>query len=226
MKSKEIYIVGNTNAAQILFGFLKDDSRYHVIGFAVHQEFIHSAELFNLPVVNFESLIDYKKSKDFELIMGIGYSSLNSIRENIFFELLNLGFSIETYIHPTAFVSSQASIGKGCVILPNAVIEPFSEVDDNTYICSNSTIAHHSRLGRHVWVASNSVISGEAIIEDNTFIGVGTTVVNKVIVGKGNILGAGSLILKNTKPDEVYLSRNSEKHRFSATDYSTYFWKD
>lgn len=223
--SKNIIIIGNTVAADIIYGLLIDDSRYNVIGFAVDEEFIQEKNKFQIEVMAIENLLDRYDPKDCSVMLGIGYSEVNQIRERMFTRLINMGFTIETYIHPTAVVSSTALIGEGSVIMANTVIEPFVAVGNNSMIWSNCTIAHHSKVESHCWIASNSIISGQASVLNNTFIGVSCTVVNEVIVEEFNIIGAGSLITKNTKKNDVYLTRSSEKHRFDSINYSKFFLK-
>ena len=162
-------------------------------------------------------------AKDYKVVLGIGYSNLNQNREAIFNRIKSMGYTLETYIHPSAVVHYGATIGEGSMVLSNSVVEPFAEIGCNSLIWSNCTIAHHSKVHSHCWIASNTVLSGEASIKDLSFIGVGCTIVNKVTVEKLNIIGAGSLITKNTRPEEVFLSRNAEKHRFDAINYAQYF---
>jgi sugar O-acyltransferase (sialic acid O-acetyltransferase NeuD family) len=222
MKQKVI-IIGNSIAADIIFGYLDADKRYEVACFAVDKEFINNKIKFGLDVLDMETLKLNFSSKEYKVVLGVGYNNINQNREAIYHRIKTMGFVIETYIHPSAVVHHGTFIGEGSMVLSNSVVEPFAKIGINSLIWSNCTIAHHSEVQDHCWIASNSVLSGEAIIKDFVFIGVNCTIVNKVTIEKLNIIGAGSLITKSTKAEEVFLSRNAEKHRFDAINYAKYF---
>ena len=220
-----IIIIGNYIAAEIMYGYFQADERYKVVCFSVDEEYITEEEKFGLKIINLKKLKENYNPKDYKIIIGVGYNNINQNRENIFNRVKEMGYEIETYIHPSAVVNETASIGEGSMILSNSVVEPFVKVGENSIIWSNCTLAHHSEVESHCWIASNSILSGQAKIKHNTFIGVNCTIVNEVIVERMNIIGAGSLITKNTNEQEVYLSRSAEKHRFDSVNYSKYFLK-
>jgi UDP-3-O-[3-hydroxymyristoyl] glucosamine N-acyltransferase len=141
----------------------------------------------------------------------------------MFLRLKEMGYHIETYIHPDARIYTEHPIGDGCVILPSAVIEPHVRLGANTMVWCNVTLAHHSYVADHCWVASGAVISGHAGIQRNSFIGVNATIVNEVVISEYNIIGGGALITKTTRPSTVHLARSGEEVRFSSHDYAKYF---
>lgn len=221
----DIIIIGNTKAAEIIYGYLLSDARYNVVAFSVDAEFISENTKFGLPVVDFQFLEEKYDPKHYQIALGVGYKKINQIRALFYEKSKEKGYSILTYIHPSAVVNNTAKIGEGSMILSNSVIEPYAILEENILIWSNCTIAHHSKVESHVWIASNSVISGSAIIKQYTFVGVNVTISNEVVVHEKNIIGARCLITKNTNENEVYLERNAEKHRFDAENYSKYYLK-
>tara|TARA_B100001287_G_scaffold106033_1_gene89225 strand:+ start:6303 stop:6971 length:669 start_codon:yes stop_codon:yes gene_type:complete len=220
---QKIIIIGNSIAADILYGYLNTDERYEVICFAADEKYIDKKIKFGLDVLKIESIKSKYNCEEHKVILGIGYSNVNKNREAIYKRIKNLGFIIETYIHPSAVVNENVTIGEGSMVLSNSVIEPYAKIGVNSFIWCNCTIAHHSNVQSHCWIASNTVLSGEAKIKDFSFIGVNCTIVNKITVDSLNIVGAGSLITKNTKPKEVYLTRNAEKHRFDSINYAKFY---
>ena len=155
--------------------------------------------------------------------MAVGYNNLNRVRESLFLRLKDMGYAIETYIHPDACVYSRNPLGEGCVVLPMAVIEPYARVGANTIVWCNVTLAHHSQVDENCWIAAGTVVAGQARVSRNTFVGVNATIVNNVIVAEYNILGGAALISKNTKPNTVHLARSAEPFRYSSEDYVKFF---
>lgn len=221
---KKVILAGNAITADIIYSYLKDDTRYEVIGTTVDDEYIDSNRIEGIQSVGISQLTTLFSPNDVTIIMAMGYNNLNRERESMFYRLKELGYTIETYIHPDARIYSEESlVGDGCVILPNAVIEPHVRLGENSMIWCNVTLAHHSQIAEHCWVASGAVISGQANILCNSFVGVNATIVNEITVGEFNIIGAAAMISKDTKPSTVHLSRSAEQFRYSSDDYVKFF---
>lgn len=220
---KKVLLAGNAITADILYSYLKQDARYEVIGITVDEEYVDSGNIKGIDSVGVSQLATVFPPDDVSIIMAMGYNDLNRVRESMFFRLIDMGYTIETYVHPDARVYSEQPLGQGCVILPNAIIEPHVRVGDNTMVWCNVTLAHHSRVADNCWVASGAVISGQANISRNSFVGVNATIVNEVTVGEFNIIGAAAMISKDTKSSTVHLARSAEPFRYSSDDYIKFF---
>jgi sugar O-acyltransferase (sialic acid O-acetyltransferase NeuD family) len=220
---KRIVLAGNALTADIVAAHLRRDARYQVLACVVDDGYEAQGGVDGLPTLKLSGLAASHPSGDVSIIMAMGYNDLNRSRESMFNRLKEMGYAVETYVHPDAMVYSDHPIGEGALIFPGAVIEPHAKVGANTMVWAGVVLAHHSRVGDHCWIAANAVISGQAAVERNTFIGVSATVVNKVTVGRHNIIGAGALITKDTKDSSVHLARSAEPLRYAAEDYVKYF---
>jgi len=220
---KQVLLAGNAITADIIYSYLKHDTRYEVIGITVDDEFLESGGIDGVQSVGVSLLTTIFSPDDVTIIMAMGYNDLNRTRESMFFRLKGMGYSIETYVHPDACIYSELPLGEGCVVLPNAVIEPHVRIGDNTMVWCNVTLAHHSQVAEHCWVASGAVVSGQANILRNGFIGVNATIVNEVTVGEFNIIGAAAMISKDTKASTVHLARSAEPFRYTSDDYIKFF---
>ena len=220
---KNVILAGNSVTADILNSYLAQDGRYHVLGLTVDDNFLQEGGIQGLDSIALSHLREIHEPQDCTVIMAMGYNDINRSRESMFHRLKEMGYDIETYVHPDAKVYSEPSLGEGCVILPSAVIEPHVRLGANSMVWANVTLAHHSSVAENCWIASGAVISGQAKIERNSFIGVNATIVNEVVIGEYNIIGAGALLTKNTKASTVHLARSGEEFRFSSQDYVKHF---
>lgn len=220
---KNVILAGNAITASIIYGYLSSDDRYQIMGLTVDEEYLDQGGISGLNSIALNRISNVFEPENCAVIMAMGYNDINRSRESMYLRLKEMGYQIETYIHPDAGVYTQLPIGEGCIILPCAVVEPYVSIGNNNFIGANVTVAHHSTVSEHCWIASGAVISGKAKIERNTFLGVNSTIVNEVIVGEYNIIGAGALITKNTKASSVHLARSGEELRYSSSDYATYF---
>ena len=220
---KSVILAGNAVTAEILYAYLRQDSRYKVVATVVDDEFVGSASVTDVHALGLSKLPVAFPSADVSIVMANGYNDLNRVRESLFHRLKAAGYRIETYVHPDARVYSHQPLGEGAIILPGSVIEPNVQIGANTLVWCNTTLAHHCTVAENCWIASGAVISGKATISRNSFVGVNATVVNNIVVGEYNVIGGGALITKDTKPNSVHLARSAELWRFSAEDYAKYF---
>ena len=219
----DIILAGNGVTAEILLSYLSQDSRYNVVGIVADDKFVASEKIIGIPCISFSKLNQIFDPKSVSVIMAMGYDDLNRSRDSMFKRIKKKGFSIETYVHPDSKVYTNLSLGEGSVILPGAILEPYTSLGENTMVWCNVTIAHHAKVGDHCWLASGCVVSGQAVINNNSFLGVNSTVVNAVEVGERNIVGANALITKCTQENKVYLARSGEEFRFSSEEYIKFF---
>lgn len=219
---QEVLLLGNSTTAEVLFKFLMADSRFKVIGFCAESSYIKDQSMCGLPVWPIENIEDYLPANDCKVIMACGYTQLNKLRSRLASVMLSKNFEIITYIHPDANYYGE-EIGWGGLLLPGCVIEPMVKIGNLVNVWSNCTIAHESILEDNCWVASGAVVAGKSKIGESSFLGVNSTIANNISVGKNNIIGSNTSIQKPTNDNEVYLSSNGEKLRYSATDYATYF---
>ena len=101
-----------------------------------------------------------------EAFVGIGN---NKFRGELLTRLNQEGFNIPVLIHPTAYVSKSAVIGKGTVVEPMAIVNA------------------NSKIGIGCIVSVGSIVDHDAILEDC------------VHVNAGAICKAGSFVSKETK---------------------------
>jgi sugar O-acyltransferase (sialic acid O-acetyltransferase NeuD family) len=216
-------LAGNAVAAEILLSYLARDSRYEVVGLTVDDAYVEKGTVTALPTTPLSRLRDSLPADAVRVLMAVGYDDLNRVRESLYLRLKEMGYGIETYVHPQALVHTQVTPGEGSIVLPGAVLEPQAVVGANSMIWCNVTVAHHATVADNCWIAAGTVLAGKASIGRNTFVGVNATVVNNVAVGEFNVIGAGALITRATKPSTVHLARSAEPFRYSAEQYVKHF---
>lgn len=220
---KHVLLAGNAITAEVLLTYLRQDTRYEIVGLTVDDEYVTQGNVAEYRSVGVSEVVNAFAPNTHHVIMAMGYGDLNRAREAMFIRLKAMGYSVETYIHPDARVHTRHPLGEGCVVLPGAVVEPQARLGANTMVWSNVTLAHHSSVDDHCWVAAGTVVSGQAKVLHHSFLGVGCTVVNGVTVGEFNIVGAGALITRDTKAHSVHLARSAEALRYSSDDYVKHF---
>ena len=116
----------------------------------------------------------YKK-----LIVTIGN---NKLREQIYQEAKRIGYEFPNIIVPSAYISPYASIGHGCVILNNVVIQNNAKVGNGVILNPGVEIHHDSVIGDNVLIYTNTVVRSLARVGNRVHLGSTLTISNEVIV--------------------------------------------
>lgn len=106
----------------------------------------------------------------------------------------------ETFVHPSAVIIGDATIGRECHIAPNAVIRadfgPIT-IGDGSNIQDNASVHvtpdYRVDIGKNVIVGHNAVLH-DVTIHDECVIGMGAVLLPHVICERGSAVAAGSIV--------------------------------
>lgn len=118
----------------------------------------------------------------------------NSAREQI---ARKLDCEFATAIHPSAEVSPSASIGAGCVIAQNSVIQADTKVGKHVIVNTRASVDHDCDIGDYVHIAPGATICGGVTIGRGALIGAGVTVIHGVKIGERSVVGAGAVVVRD-----------------------------
>jgi len=106
----------------------------------------------------------------------------------------------ETVIHPKAYVSSMATVGRGCAILANVTISPNARIGNHVLVLSNASIAHDAVIGDYTSIAAGVRISGRVVVGESVYLGAAAAIHPDVTLGARCLVGMGSIVLGDVQP--------------------------
>jgi sugar O-acyltransferase (sialic acid O-acetyltransferase NeuD family) len=199
-----LIIIGTGDFAEVAFYFLRENGSYEILGFSEELAFIKKKNFCDLPIFKFEELESKFSPAQVKILVAVGPNKINTVRERLFNEVKNKGYTCIRFIHPTAVVWSPDSIGENGFIFPGCIVEPFAYVGNNSALWSGSILAHHSKIEDHCFIAPGCTISGRVVIKNNCFLGINSTIRDSIIINERCIIGAGAVIKKDTIANGVY----------------------
>ena len=110
-----------------------------------------------------------------------------------------------TFIHPSAYLSPQSIIAKGCIVYPNATIHSGVVLDKNVLINSNATIGHETTIAEFSNIGPGASIGGCCKIGKNFFIGIGASMLEKITVCDHVVIGAGATVISSIEFSGTYV---------------------
>lgn len=184
----EINIKKNTYQC---LGFLDDDK--NKIGNTIH----------GLKILGpLNTAQDYK---NVNFVFGIGSPDNFKKRKNILEENKIPVNSLESLIHPTAFVSDFSNIGKGVIVFQNTTIASNVKIGNCVTILPNSIISHDSIIDDYTIIAGGVCISGNVKIGKKCYIGSNSSIKNNVSIGNNCLVGIGTNVINTFDKDNVII---------------------
>lgn len=195
---------------------IEKDSNLKILAFSSYREFRTEDILDGLPVVDFEEINNLYDYKSIGIIIAIGYSQMNTIREKVFHDCQKYNLNVVTYISPKANVYSP-HIGKGAIIRA-AHIGVNVRVGKGCIINNNTLLTHDINLGDFCFVGAGSVFGGCVEVGNNCFIGLNSTIRDHVHLGDKTLVGAGAVVIKNAGPESVLVGNPARTLPKSSND--------
>lgn len=160
---------------------------------------------------------DFKQEKfrSLHFIPTLGYLSKN-LKFQILNYLLENKYTIFSFIHPTAFVSKNAKIGRGVIIYPMCNIDQGVTVDDGTILLNSSIVAHDTYIGKCTYLAPGVCLSGLIHVGDLCFIGTSATLANNIKVGNNSTIAMGTCLTKDIDENSFVIG-NPFQHKKNLT---------
>lgn len=125
-------------------------------------------------------------------------------------KLISHRIHVENYIsviHPSAFISPNATIGKGTVIMQGAIVQAGASIGSHCIINTQASVDHDCVIQDFVHVASGATICGECEVGECSWIGAGAVIKQCIRIGKNCIIGAGAVIIRDV-PDNAIVAGN------------------
>ena len=192
---RNLVIFGDTQFAERLSKYIILEGMDCVVAFTQEERYMTRTYINGIPVVPFEKLCSYVKD-DFEIILGIGYTKMNSLRAQLYYLCKETGYKVGSYISSNALVYSDA-IGEGNFVCPGAVVGPGCQMGIGNYMESSAVLTHDNILGDFNFISTNAVFGGFACVDNNCFFGLHSTIKNDVHIASDNLVGASVNILKS-----------------------------
>ena len=213
-----VVIFGTGDVARIAHYYFERDSPHEVAAFTVDRAY-RSADAFEgLPLVDFEDVPARYPPAEFSMFVALGYSKMNRLRADKYDAAKGCGYELVSYVSSRASVLNDGALGDNCFILEDNTIQPFVTIGHDVIMWSGNHIGHDAVIGDHCFISSHVVVSGFVKIGAYSFCGVNATFRDRVVVGERTLIGAGAVILKDTEPGSVYITRPATRHAATSDE--------
>ena len=179
--------------------------RYHLydIQVFINDNASENESFHGLPVMCFDKFKENYSFNDVSVLVTIGYTKCNTIRQRVCLKVEEAGFRLSNFISPGANCWPASVIGHNVIVFDDVFIGTGAHVMDNVIIYEGAKIAHNVTLKENVLLSLGVVIGGNAEIGVNTFIGLNATIKSSAVVGAYNIIASGANVIKSSMAHSV-----------------------
>lgn len=200
---RNLVILGDSPFAERLYYYISFEGLDKVIAFTQESAFITRHEIQGLPVLPFEGLPSYIEG-EFEIILGIGYTQMNSLRKKLYDQCMKMGYRVGSYISTKA-ISYTTDIGAGSFLAPGCVLGVGCKLGKGNYLESAVVFSHDNVIGDFNFISTNVVLGGFAKVGNFCFL-----IKDWVEIADGNLIGFSSNVLKSINYDGCICRKSCE----------------
>ena len=171
--------IGYTNIC-----YVDDHAQGNVIGF---------------PIIGTSEDLERLNDGNTDFVIGIGN---NSVRKAVAESYTINWVSI---VHPSAQIAFHAEIGRGTVIMANAVVNACAKVGEHCIINTGAIVEHDNVIENYAHISPNVALGGTVRVGSLTHVGIGATVKNNTEICSGCTIGAGAVVVKSIIEPGTYV---------------------
>ncbi|MFT4803182.1 MAG: sugar O-acyltransferase (sialic acid O-acetyltransferase NeuD family) [Mariniflexile sp.] len=191
-------IIGAGNYSYVLLNYINEQKeKVNIIGFLDDDVSLHGTLILGKPVLGDLSLL--KSLNSSHKVEGV-YCPIGNIKVRVKLLKLavSLGFKLPNFIHKSAVLGPNVTLGKGIYVMPGTIVMPSANISNYCMLSMGISVGHDTLFEEGVFVANGCNIGGNIIIKKETFVGMGATIISGVkSIGQNCIIGAGSVVIRD-----------------------------
>jgi acetyltransferase EpsM len=130
-----------------------------------------------------------------QVVLGFGALGSAGSRQQAVHRLTPLVKGWATIIHESAWVSPEATVGEGSVVMAGAIVQTGARIGAHCVVNTSAVIDHDVILEDFVQVAPGAILGGGVRVGAAAYIGMGAMIRDHTKVGAGAVVGMGAVVV-------------------------------
>lgn len=129
------------------------------------------------------------------VVLGFGSLDSSGSRQETVRRLTPIVKGWATIVHEQAWISPQAALGEGSVVMAGAVVQTGARVGAHCIINTSAVVEHDVILEDFVQVAPGAILGGGVRVGAAAYIGMGAVIRDHTNIGAGAVVGMGAVVV-------------------------------
>ena len=198
----EIILVGAGGHARSCIDVIELSGQFIIAGL-VEKDETSTQENMNYPILGSDDDLRVLRQKYSHAFVTVGQIKSPETRIILFQRLQELDYQFPVIVSPRAYVSKNAQISKGTIVLHDAMVNANAKVGKNCIINNKALIEHDALIGDHCHIATGAIVNGKVAVGNESFIGSGAVTKQSISIGNNCVIGAGVVVKIDLEPDQV-----------------------
>ena len=140
-------------------------------------------------------------------LITVGQIKSADLRVKLFQQLRSLGFELATIISPRAYVSKNASLGAGTIVMHDSLVNAGAKIGNNCILNTKSLVEHGAIVEDHCHISTSSIVNGGTHVREKTFLGSNTTTKEYITIAENSVIGGGVRVMSDF-PENTWMKNN------------------
>ena len=152
--------------------------------------------------------VKYLNVDDYDVLVTIGISK---IRKQVVETKLPPSTNYHTFIHPTAIIGKNVSIGKGSYIGPYCIVTENIVLGNFTILNRGVQVGHDCIIGDYFSAMPGAIVSGNCVIGECVYLGSNSSIKEKISICDNITIGLNAGVVKNITEEGTYVGVPANK---------------
>ena len=166
-----------------------------------HEPSVHPA-LLNFKLEGPEQLKIIRQSGVRHAFVSVGDCAIRLEKGRL---LAAAGFELISLVHPSAIISSSATLGAGTAVMAGVVVNAHAKIGGQVILNTACSVDHDCQLADGVHISPGARLAGRVNVGRAAWVGIGASVRDGVNIGAGSIVGVGAAVIKDV-PDKTVVA--------------------
>ena len=196
---QNLILIGGGGHCKSCIDVIEQEGKYQIAGIVDVPEKLHQ-KILGYEIIATDDDLPRMVDEYENFLITLGQIKSPEKRISIFQGLKKSGAKLPVIISPLAYVSKNAEIGDGTIIMHQALINAGTKIGKNCIINTKALIEHDAIIGDHCHIATGAIINGGVRVRSGTFFGSNAVCKEYIEIGENVVIGCGTKIIKNIPP--------------------------
>ncbi len=112
-----------------------------------------------------------------------------------------LGWQAQAYVHSTALVGLQSSLGRGTLVLPYCTVSSSARIGDFVTMNCRAAVGHDSVVGDYTTLLGSNCVNGNVQVGKDVVLGAACVIHPSRRIGDRATVGMGAVVVGHVKAD-------------------------